>query len=196
MSSDLNAEPTIDRLFQLAAIEPAPHLYGDLRSHLLGTWRILAEWGAGETLQRAGLIHATYGTEGFTEPLLGLERRVEIASLVGDAAEALVYFYAACVRDAFYGALARGEAPIFIDRFIAVGRNLDVETIRALCELTAANEAELLLSDPAHGVRYGLELTVLFTSEGFRRCLSLRALAAIDQLQTKFYVPDYRVGGA
>lgn len=64
-----------------------PHPGGTLLAHL---WRVqsrLADWGARPALRLAGLCHACYGTDGFPTALLPLDRRAELAWVVGAEAE-------------------------------------------------------------------------------------------------------------
>ena len=56
-----------------------PHPGGTLYEHLVRVAALLAEWGAGEDLQVAGLCHAGYGTDGYPHPLLGLDERPVLA---------------------------------------------------------------------------------------------------------------------
>ena len=69
------------------------HLNGSLESHLKGTESVLRNWGSGELLQVAGLFHAAYGTAGFDENMVSLNQRQEIAHVIGEAEEELVYLY-------------------------------------------------------------------------------------------------------
>lgn len=47
------------------ATEAIEHFGRRLHDHLVGTWRILRDWGAPVHLCRAGLFHAVYGTGTF-----------------------------------------------------------------------------------------------------------------------------------
>ncbi|WP_198347735.1 DUF6817 domain-containing protein [Nocardia terrae] len=75
---------------------------GTLLAHLERVADLLAVWGADEELRLAGLCHAMYGTDGFNQPLVDLSQRPTVAALIGDRAEALVYFYCSCDRQAVY----------------------------------------------------------------------------------------------
>ncbi|MFT2112603.1 DUF6817 domain-containing protein [Marinomonas sp. 2405UD68-3] len=74
------------------------HLNGSLISHLEGTYSLLSEWDASETLCDAGLFHTAYGTADFNEVMVSLDRRKDISKLFGKEVEALVYLYFACDR--------------------------------------------------------------------------------------------------
>ena len=123
-----------------------PHVDGDLLTHLQGTHDVLRRWGAAEPVCVAGLYHAVYGTAGFSDQLLPVERRSELAALIGPEAEQLVYLFAACDRGDFYTRLARRRQPLRLrSRFSGKEFETDAATVAALCELTLANELDLVL---------------------------------------------------
>jgi hypothetical protein len=128
-----------------------PHLFGDLLSHLLGTEDLVRRWGGSELLAMAALGHAAYGTDGFEEHLLSTAERPALARVIGDEAEALVYFYASCDRDVFYPQL---ESPLgtgaltFRDRFTGMSFPAPGNLVTPFLDLTYANEGELAASSP------------------------------------------------
>lgn len=138
-----------------------PHPGGTLLAHLLRVHSRLARWNARPALRLAGLCHAFYGTDGFPKALLPLDRRGELAAAIGAEAESIVYFYAACDREATYPTLAE-QAPGFRDRFTGRSHTPDTRLRRDLAELTAANELDLADHDPAFRERYGAGLLALF----------------------------------
>src|SRR5262245_36232371 len=77
-----------------------PHPGGTLLAHLRRVHDVLAGWGARPVLRLAGLCHAFYGTDGFATALGELSRRDELAAVIGEDAERLVYLYASCDRRA------------------------------------------------------------------------------------------------
>jgi hypothetical protein len=149
--------------------ERMAHPGGTLLAHLRRVRSRLADWGARPDLQLAGLCHAFYGTDGFPEALLPLERRGELAAAIGREAEAAVYLYASCDRGASYPTLSGPGAP-FRDRFAGVTRTPDAQALRDFAEVTAANEIDLAAHDGAFRDRWGGELLALFTR--FRPLLS------------------------
>ncbi|MFG2987874.1 DUF6817 domain-containing protein [Streptomyces sp. NPDC048257] len=155
------SEHAVAWLRELGAREIA-HPGGTLLAHVERVRELLASWGARPALQGAGLCHAFYGTDGFPTALLPLARRAELASLIGDEAEEIVYLYAACDRAASHPALAREEAA-FRDRFTGRVHSPALELRRDLAELSAANELDLARIDPAFRVARGAELLALFT---------------------------------
>ncbi|MCM9076944.1 MULTISPECIES: DUF6817 domain-containing protein [Streptomyces] len=145
------------------------HPGGTLLAHLERVQGLLASWGARPALRRAGLCHAFYGTDGFPTALLPLSRRAELAAVIGDQAEEIVYAYAACDRAASYPTLAREEAS-FRDRFTGRVHSPALELRRDLAELSAANELDLAWVDPAFRDAWGARLRALFA--GLRPLLS------------------------
>ena len=65
-------------------------------SHLAGTRRLLAEWGARPALCDAGLFHSVYGTEYF-EPRRTPDRR-EVVAIIGAEAERIAYLWCTISR--------------------------------------------------------------------------------------------------
>jgi hypothetical protein len=153
--------PAVELLSRLGAADLA-HPGGTLLAHLTRVQRRLAAWGARPALQLAGLCHAFYGTDGFPAALLPLDRRDELAAVVGAEAEALVYLYASCDRGATYPTLADADEP-FHDRFTGLSHIPEPQARRDFAELSAANELDLAHLDPAFRDRWRPELLDLFT---------------------------------
>ncbi|WP_030243013.1 MULTISPECIES: DUF6817 domain-containing protein [unclassified Streptomyces] len=152
--------PAVALLREFGAADIA-HPGGTLIAHLQRVQGQLAAWGARPALQLAGLCHAFYGTDGFPDALLPLDRRSELAAVVGAEAESLVYLYASCDRAATYPTLADTDGP-FHDRFTGLSHTPDPQARRDFAELTAANELDLA-RDPAFRDQWGPELLSLFT---------------------------------
>jgi hypothetical protein len=129
--------------------EELQHPSGSLMSHLGATYRLLKSWGNREPLCQAGLYHAVYGTSAFNSNLVEVGKRKQIASLIGDEAEAIVYCYCACNRKFFYPQIGRVDEPIFLNRFTEKKETLTEQMLTDLLELTLANELEIFKSDAA-----------------------------------------------
>jgi hypothetical protein len=129
-----------------------PHLFGDLRTHLVGTEALVRAWGGSDLLALAALGHATYGTDGFDPSLLPVSERAQLVAAIGAEAEALVYFYASCDRDAFYPQLEDEQAGaadlLFVDRFTGGEFVPEAALVHLFVDLTYANEGELAASSP------------------------------------------------
>lgn len=68
----------------------APHAKGTLLDHLVGTYALLRAADAPTPWQLAGLLHSVYGTSQYRNPV-SIASRADIAALVGDAVEELVF---------------------------------------------------------------------------------------------------------
>ncbi|MFE1440885.1 DUF6817 domain-containing protein [Streptomyces sp. NPDC058739] len=141
--------------------EAIAHPGGTLLAHLDRVRRRLAAWDARPALQLAGLCHACYGTDGFPTTLLPLDRRAELAALIGPEAEEIVYAYGSCDRQATYAVLADPGAPLH-DRFTGRPVVPTPRLRRDFAELTAANELDLAGRDEGFRALWGAELLDLF----------------------------------
>jgi hypothetical protein len=65
-----------------------------LVDHLAGTYALLVQWGASESLCYAGLFHSVYGTPDYREPVVALSMRKSLQDRIGPVAEELVYEFA------------------------------------------------------------------------------------------------------
>jgi hypothetical protein len=140
------------------------HPGGTLYQHVSRVAALLAEWGASEELQAAGLCHACYGTDGYPPALLSLKERPVLCELIGQRAEALVYLYASCDRAAVYPALRKPEPVPFVDRFTGNVRTPPERDVCAFLELTAANELDVVRHSPALAAEHGPALLSLFAA--------------------------------
>jgi hypothetical protein len=125
------------------------HVAGSLAAHLERTGEWLRRFGARDALCRAGRHHAVYGTAGIHGALVPLARRPSIAATIGDEAEAIVYRYAACDRDRFHPRIGGADECMFADRFERRDYVLTAAELRDFCELTFANELDLVATSPA-----------------------------------------------
>jgi hypothetical protein len=142
--------------------EGTAHPGGTLLTHLQRVQARLATWKARPALQLAGLCHAFYGTDGFPTALLPLDRRNELAAVIGAEAEAIVYLYASCDRKATYPALHQADAA-FHDRFTGRSHVPGPQLRRDFTELSAANELDLAIVDSGFRDKWGLQLLALFS---------------------------------
>ncbi|MGW4565830.1 DUF6817 domain-containing protein [Streptomyces sp. NPDC004561] len=181
---------TIDQavvLLREFGAESIAHPGGTLLAHLQRVQARLATWKARPALQLAGLCHAFYGTDGFPTALLPLDRRNDLAAVIGTEAEAIVYLYASCDRKATYPALNQADAAVH-DRF--TGRSCDPgpQGRRDFTELSAANELDLVIVDSDFRDRWRPELLALFTrlqdllsADAWLACRTALAAPAPDQ---------------
>jgi hypothetical protein len=153
------------------------HPGGTLLAHLERVGALLGQWSAGPVLRSAGLCHAWYGTDGFDAALGDLAGRDELAALIGEDAEDLVYLYASCDRRFSYPHLAQRDG-LFRDRFTGTVFCPPVALRRHVAELTAANELDIAAIDPRFRARYGAQLLDLFIS--WRDLLSVPAWQSVQ----------------
>ena len=139
-----------------------PHPGGTLLDHLDRVHELLGDWGASEEVQVAGLCHAVYGTTGFDPVLLPVAERPRLAEIIGVQAEALVYLYASCDRDVVHPRLEHDRPARFRDRFTGAERMLAHADMRALMEITAANELDVVTHNDEMAARHGTELRRFF----------------------------------
>ncbi|MQY08091.1 hypothetical protein ACRB68_61970 [Actinomadura sp. RB68] len=138
------------------------HPGGTLLAHLQRVHAVLARWGARPAVQSAGLCHAYYGTDGFPVALGEVSRRDDLANVIGDEAEQIVYFYASCDRAFSYPRLANGGE--FRDRFNGTTSVPPESGLRDFAEITVANELDVLAENADLRARYGPKLLALFAS--------------------------------
>jgi 8-oxo-dGTP pyrophosphatase MutT (NUDIX family) len=149
------------RILLAGRAEDIPHPGGNLRAHLERTAALLREFGARDTLQTAGLLHAAYGTDGFDQSLVRREHRDLVSALIGNETEQTVYLYSACERTHFYSSLKRG-IPEYRDRYLETQRRLSDQETRDLVELTFANELDIARNDETFRHEFGPTLVELF----------------------------------
>lgn len=153
--------------------QDVPHPGGTLLAHLVRVERRLAGWDAEDTLRCAGLCHACYGTDALRTTVIGLSRRDELVAVIGEEAERLVYWYAACDRGHLYAQLGRRDSVDFRDRFTGTTHRLPAARLRWFVELTAANELDLVQHNTEFRDAHGQDLLELFS-----RCRQLLTPAA------------------
>jgi uncharacterized protein DUF6817 len=139
------------------------HPGGTLLAHVGRVAELLASWGAREALVTAGLAHAVYGTDGFAVSLFGLDDRARVASVVGPAAESIVYRYASCDRGSTLGQVGRRHPVVFRDRFTGVDEPLPDDELADFAELTVANEVDLVRQSDEFRAAHGAALATLFS---------------------------------
>jgi uncharacterized protein (TIGR00369 family) len=152
------------------------HPGGTLLAHLERVHALLEEWGARPVVRLAGLCHAYYGTDGFAAALGDIAQRDELAAIIGEEAERLVYLYASCDRSFSYPHVAEPEGP-FKDRISGTVLFPPLPLRRDFAELTAANELDIMRVNSELRAQHGPGLLRLFTS--WRKLLSDPAWRAV-----------------
>ncbi|MGW2822481.1 VOC family protein [Streptomyces sp. NPDC001443] len=184
--SDPVSWAAVEEFLSARGADRTPHPGGTLLEHLRRVARRLSTWEAEPAVRLAGLCHAAYGTDGFDGSLLDLSEREMLAELIGERAEALVYAYAGCDRSAVYPRLGNGHPVVFRDRFTGREHTPTEADLRAVVEITAANELDVLAHDAELADRHGSYLYGLFARS--RELLSAPAWNACAE-QLARYTP-------
>jgi uncharacterized protein (TIGR00369 family) len=163
VTSMLRDRPSPDAFLAARGADELPHPGGTLLAHLRRVHALLCEWQARPSVRLAGLCHAFYGTDGFPSALGDVTDRKELAAVIGEDAERIVYFYAGCDRAFSYPRLAEEGAP-YRDRFTGAESDLPPRIRRDLAEITAANELDLARVNDDFRAAHGRALLDLFTS--------------------------------
>lgn len=117
-------------------IEEMSHTGKTYLSHLVAVHRLMELAGCGRDACRAAVFHSIYGTEEFQRFQLPLERRAEVAAVIGERAERLAYLNCAMDRASFDRALAQSQPPYPMrDRFTDEERLLDQDDFTDLCRV-------------------------------------------------------------
>ena len=138
------------------------HLNGSLIEHLNSTYQLLIKWRASQEVCDSGLYHAAYGTAGFESQVVSFSQRKDIAKIIGDSAEAIVYLYCSCDRSFVFKHFDSKKPINFKDRFTGNEFELTNEQARQFCELTVANELELAIASSEFLQEHGKSLLNLF----------------------------------
>jgi len=97
-----------------------PHSGRTLWDHLDGVRGLLERAGAPDYLCHAGLFHSVYGTLSFKKVSVPLSKRNEVAALIGEKSERLVWLFSTLPR------------PEFLERCATEDRNCLPEELRAV----------------------------------------------------------------
>jgi uncharacterized protein DUF6817 len=95
-------------------IEQVAHTQKNYLAHLISVYKLMEGAGCDEDLCRAGLFHSIYGTEKFQGFKLTLDRRADLAEMIGDRAERLAYWNCLMDRASFDALLTQGEEPYLL----------------------------------------------------------------------------------
>jgi hypothetical protein len=99
--------------FIAEGVKDLPHTGKTYLAHAIGVYTDMKAWGVDEELCHAAMFHSVYGTQGFQDYTLSLERRGEVRSLIGDRAERLAYWNCAMDRATLEANLERPEGPFW-----------------------------------------------------------------------------------
>jgi len=129
--------PRLALLRRLGFAEVTHDSHVPFLSHLIGTRRVLAEWGSGPELCDAGLFHSVYGTEYFD--LETEVSRAEVSDLIGARAERLAWLWCTIRRDEI-----DPTTGVTVDRHTGAPIVLDPRELGDIATLWAADTVEQL----------------------------------------------------
>ena len=90
MISNAKFKALTDYIIGLGAAEIA-HTEKSYLAHAIGVYTDMKAWNGSDDLCYAALFHSIYGTQGFQDFTLPLERRGELQGLIGEYAEKLAF---------------------------------------------------------------------------------------------------------
>ncbi len=118
-----------------------PHAKGSLREHLIGTHRLLNEWGNPPHVSLAGLFHSIYGTQHYKVSSTSLRSRENIAAGIGEKAEQLAYLFCVTDRIGLFFEVDKSE-PRLWDFVKSELVSVSPDVIQELVEIEIANYVE------------------------------------------------------
>jgi hypothetical protein len=116
MATDVNALKSF--LLELGMQDVTHPSEINFYAHSVGVSKYFEDLGSPEHLVRAGLYHSIYGAQGFEDFALPISRRAEIAGLIGEDAEKIVYLYCAASDESLQDSFDQDGTPRLWDRFL------------------------------------------------------------------------------
>ncbi len=131
--------PMLSLLMQSGA-HTAKHSQRTLMDHLVGTFKLLQDWGAPDHVCTAGLFHSIYGTNAFHRQSLAFSERALVQAAIGEQAEHLAWLFCSMDRpQAFLGAI---EQSILKNRVDESQITCPPDILRELLDIECANLIE------------------------------------------------------
>ena len=98
---DMPMKAMTDYIIRLGA-DKIPHTKKTYLAHAIGVYNDMKAWKEDDEMCRAAMFHSIYGTEGFQDFTLPLDRRDEMRTFIGERAECLAYANCAMDRASFF----------------------------------------------------------------------------------------------
>ncbi|TWU09266.1 hypothetical protein CA54_45060 [Symmachiella macrocystis] len=131
--------PTFKQLtdyFIAAGANDVAHTKKSYIAHAIGVHNDLRAWGCSDELCRAAMFHSIYGTELFQDFTLPVEKRDEVAELIGERAERLAFWNCFMDRSTLDACAKRGTPPFIIrNRVTGEEAELSTEDFDDLCRI-------------------------------------------------------------
>ena len=168
------------RFLERRGAASSPHMRDTLLDHLVAVHDVLVGWRSPGWLAAAGLLHSFYGSDRLDYALGGIADRPVLQRLLGARAEELVWLYAGCDVDFLRAAVLRTGAPAYRDHRTGAVADLPQSVLVPLCELLAANEAELAGRSPTYRQKQLARLEEI--AAAWANLVSPAALAGVRQV--------------
>ena len=97
----MNEDEPYNKFLLEVGTKNQPHGHRTLYEHLIGTWKLLKEWGCSGDICNAGLFHSIYGTQVYLPSTIPIKNRKVVQNLIGEKAENLVYLFHITPPDRF-----------------------------------------------------------------------------------------------
>ncbi len=145
--------PRLALLRRLGFGELAHDSHVPFLSHLLGTRRVLTEWGERAAMCDAGLFHSSYGTEFFAPDAPA--SRNEVRELIGDEAEEIAWVWCTILR----GTIGVTPPHTTTTRSSGMTMDLSAEMVADVATLWAADTVEQIarMAPDERGFARGLD---------------------------------------
>jgi hypothetical protein len=151
------------------------HIVPSLIEHLERTRCLLKSWSASDVLQDAGLYYAAYD---INDTLCDVSLRSSVANIIGAEVESVIYRYFSCNHPVVFAQFESEDTPRFCNRLTHKTEIIDQESIRQLCELTAAINIDKAMYQANFKVQQGEALPDMFRR--MERFLSAAAMRNIN----------------
>ncbi|HUQ40416.1 MAG TPA: hypothetical protein VM030_09690 [Acidimicrobiales bacterium] len=172
------ADPAHLALLESLSTDEQPHSGRTLLEHLVGTRDLLVAWGNPDHVCAGGLFHSIYGTAYYRVQSASLDRRGEVAAVIGAAAEELAYLFCVTDRPAFFTEIAAAE-PTLEDRVHGTSVPVSHSVLRHLIEIEVANVVEQVDPTTARPQTVERLQAMLADGEGHMSTAAHAALAAM-----------------
>jgi hypothetical protein len=122
--------------FRALGADEVGHTGKSYLAHVIGVYRDMEAAGCAEDVCRAGMFHSVYGTERFQRFALPVQRRADVAALIGERPERLAYLNCAMDRASFDRAAEQAEGPYrILDRLTGEEVELSARDFDDLCRV-------------------------------------------------------------
>ena len=127
-------------LLRASGADKLVHSGRTLLDHLVGTYRLLKDWGDPEPVCAGGLFHSIYGTNVFRPQAIKPWERDRVRAVIGTEAEEYAHLFCSVDRpQALFDAIDTGT---LVDRIQGGAIRVERNVLQALLEIECANLIE------------------------------------------------------